>query len=221
MHLLRHAHVPSSWLTSHTHPRTLQGIYGSDEAAQKAACCEIRSMNALSALGLHQLHTTLTAVFRLAGGGHVVVATAEAPIDSRTLVCGTADAGVTYRDDSAPLRSLLAHAASQLNLCRHELRTHPQPQALAALAADSDAKGDAKGDAKAADAKAGDAKAGAKQGGYHFYSYDCYVGADVEGHVGRDGRCYLVDLARLLPPTPPRPKTTDHLVFLFRPEFLR
>jgi hypothetical protein len=45
---------------------------------------------------------------------------------------------------------------------------------------------------------------------------------DVEGHVSRrDGRFYLIDLARHIAPVPPRPHTADHLWKQFRPELLR
>lgn len=45
--------------------------------------------------------------------------------------------------------------------------------------------------------------------------------ADVEGHKSnKDGRFYLIDLARLLPPVPPRSNSSDHLYKQFRPEFM-
>ena len=51
---------------------------------------------------------------------------------------------------------------------------------------------------------------------------------DAEGHIGKDGRFYLVDLARAMPPTPPNPGSLkqDHglerslLCCSFRPEFV-
>lgn len=45
--------------------------------------------------------------------------------------------------------------------------------------------------------------------------------ADVEGHKGKDGRYYLCDLSRTLPPESPSPnKYLSHLYCLFRSEFL-
>ncbi len=32
-----------------------------------------------------------------------------------------------------------------------------------------------------------------------------YLSCDIEGHLGKDGRYYLLDTARLFPPTAPRP----------------
>ena len=45
---------------------------------------------------------------------------------------------------------------------------------------------------------------------------------DIEGHLGFDGRLYIIDTARLLPPTARIPKTPGcHLYKMFRPEFLQ
>jgi hypothetical protein len=45
---------------------------------------------------------------------------------------------------------------------------------------------------------------------------------DTEGHASGDGRYYVVDLSRMLPPTPPTQKhRCGYLYFQFRPEFMR
>jgi serine/threonine protein kinase len=45
---------------------------------------------------------------------------------------------------------------------------------------------------------------------------------DLEGHVGRDGRLYCIDTARLFPPvTPLRGARSSYLYWLMRPEFVR
>lgn len=45
---------------------------------------------------------------------------------------------------------------------------------------------------------------------------------DIEGHIGVDGRSYVVDLHRLLPPeAPTRKNSTEFLYRLLRPEFVR
>ena len=50
----------------------------------------------------------------------------------------------------------------------------------------------------------------------------CATACDVEGHLGRDGRFYLIDLSRVFPPTSPkRSKIPAHLFQLFRVEFLQ
>lgn len=48
--------------------------------------------------------------------------------------------------------------------------------------------------------------------------YSC---VDLEGHVGSDGRFYLLDFSRAMPPvTPRRVKVNSHLFEMFRPEFV-
>lgn len=54
-----------------------------------------------------------------------------------------------------------------------------------------------------------------------FHSQKIYCAADLEGHVGTDGRRYLIDLSRTFPPCPPQGKTAAHLYKLFRPEFVK
>ncbi len=49
-----------------------------------------------------------------------------------------------------------------------------------------------------------------------------HLSSDIEGHIGKDGRSYLVDFARLSPPTTPRSGVKgDFLVNQFRPEFIK
>jgi hypothetical protein len=45
---------------------------------------------------------------------------------------------------------------------------------------------------------------------------------DIEGHLSRDGRFYLLDTARLMPPTYPDDSIRGcYLIRLFRPEYVR
>jgi tetratricopeptide (TPR) repeat protein len=49
-----------------------------------------------------------------------------------------------------------------------------------------------------------------------------YLSSDIEGHLGKDGRFYLVDTARLFPPTVPRPGIKgDFLKSQMRPELVK
>lgn len=49
-----------------------------------------------------------------------------------------------------------------------------------------------------------------------------YGPADIEVHRGKDGRIYVLDVARLFPPsTPSRALPASHLYRLFRAEFVR
>jgi hypothetical protein len=49
-----------------------------------------------------------------------------------------------------------------------------------------------------------------------------HLSCDIEGHIGKDNRAYLVDFARLWPPTTPRSGVKgDFLVNQMRPEFVK
>eukprot|EP01133_Synstelium_polycarpum_P016333 gene16333-19429_t len=49
-----------------------------------------------------------------------------------------------------------------------------------------------------------------------------YSATDIEGHIGTDGRFYLIDFSRTFPPSMPDPQVVGgHLFQLFRPEFLK
>jgi hypothetical protein len=51
---------------------------------------------------------------------------------------------------------------------------------------------------------------------------ELYTPADIEGHKGKDGRVYIIDFARLMPPTQSDQRfPMSHLFRLFRPEFLK
>lgn len=51
-----------------------------------------------------------------------------------------------------------------------------------------------------------------------------HAAIDIEGHLGSDGRHYLLDFSRAMPPEAPRPKAqrtkNEHLFRLLRPEFV-
>jgi len=61
-------------------------------------------------------------------------------------------------------------------------------------------------------------------GQYEGFTVQIPFPADIEGHVGDDRRFYLLDFARIMPPTAPVTGTTlrsQYLFRLFRPEFLK
>jgi hypothetical protein len=165
--------------------RCQHGLFGGDDAlAAKAACNELRHLNAVAAAraklpGLRHLHTPLCAVLLI--GGHCVVAAAWTPLSGRqSLVAGSDDAGDTLQDPPPRMKALMETLGRHLSLAPHVVK---------------DNKG---------------------------VEHSVLIAGDVEGHVSRtDGRLYLCDLARLLPPLPPRKgRAGDHLYRVFRPEFM-
>jgi hypothetical protein len=48
-----------------------------------------------------------------------------------------------------------------------------------------------------------------------------YSACDLEGHVGVDGKLYLLDFSRVMPPERPQGLKMEHLFRLLRPEFVK
>uniref|UniRef100_A0A6B2KY78 Clu domain-containing protein n=1 Tax=Arcella intermedia TaxID=1963864 RepID=A0A6B2KY78_9EUKA len=58
--------------------------------------------------------------------------------------------------------------------------------------------------------------------GHKFLGQEIFVPFDLEGHLGKDGKEYLLDFSRLFPPVPLTPGCKfGNLYRLFRPEFVR
>lgn len=108
------------------------------------------SVNSVNHIGLALPMMALVDVF-----GFRIVAIALCPLDSSTLIHGSADAGQTIlsNDEAAEKFRMVA---SSLNLKEHQIRGSTLQLAV-----------------------------------------------DVEGHAGRDGRLYVIDLSRIMPPQAP------------------
>jgi tetratricopeptide (TPR) repeat protein len=173
-------------------------LYGSDEYAAKAASCEVRNMGAILK-AIHEgdldqecyLNTTLTVL--VMAGGHVVYATALAPISGNTtLVYGSSDAGRTVHK-SEFVASQMAPLATYFGLADHRLRDH---SAGLQVCTGVDVEVHA--------------------------SFNHVSDSSNSGMTDCDGRLYLLDLARFLPCTPPRADAPrEFLYHMFRPEFAR
>jgi len=135
-------------------------------------------------------------------------------------VWGSGDAGSTFHDDQPAIKPLLQLVAENLNLAAHPFRPFQQPN--------PEAKREEVGyDQLVRTLSLEDKKRNEDQGDRTF---TVWLAADVEGHLSKDdGRYYVVDLARLLPPDLPRacrgialtgPARDDHLYRVFRPEFV-
>lgn len=112
--------------------------------------------------------------------GHYVVVVSKLPLNSSTLVYGSADASRTIMLNS-DLEKLMKQVAQKLNLKGHNVREGTSSELR-----------------------------------YLFGP------VDIEGHKGLDGRFYVVDTARLFPPTTPvRGVRSCHLYKLMRAEAVR
>lgn len=199
-------------------PTPGQGIYQDVVHAHKSNSNELRAMAAVGRCQVRMLHTSLSCVVQVRG--HAVFATAWNPLQgAESLVWGSGDAGTTFHDDQPAIKPLLQLVAENLNLAPHPFRPFQQsiPEAtrkeigydqIVTLSLE-----DRKSDEKIIER-----------------TFTVWLAADVEGHLSKDdGRYYVVDLARLLPPDLPRlcrgypltgPAKDDHLYRVFRPEFV-
>ncbi|GAB5367692.1 hypothetical protein AAMO2058_001252700 [Amorphochlora amoebiformis] len=192
------------------------GIFGSDEDAAKVAWNETRMNHLVAGEDLERLHVPVTFTFRL--NGFTIVATALAPIQGDdSLIYGTPDAGKTIRNTDPLFESLVSDLANTFHLAKHPVAPiggKKKPRKTRGEDKISDVKSEEK---KEKEKKQKEKKEVLKE------EVDLWLAADIEGHQSlADGRYYLIDLARFLPPVPPRPGArADHLVRLFRPEFMR
>jgi Clustered mitochondria len=153
-------------------------LYGGDEFAAKAAGHELKSLNALIACNVPNLHFPLMALVDIFGNR--VIAVSKLPISGKTLVYGSADGGNVIHD-SSKVKQMVMRACLRLNLKGHTVieRSTTTPKLV-------------------------------------------YGPVDLEGHLGTDGRYYIVDTARLFPPQKRVPGVRGcHLYKLFRGEYLK
>jgi len=110
--------------------------------------------------------------------GFRLVAMSKLPIDPpRSIVHGSANAGITIHSSNSELRGHLRRTAEILNLQTHVVGEGNQRCSIS-------------------------------------------TALDVEGHIGSEGKFYLVDFSRTLPCVPPRERFCN-LYELFRPEFVK
>jgi len=154
------------------------GLLGSDEAASKVAGHDLKGLIAYFNLGIPDLYFPLMALVDYLG--FRLIAMSLLPINSSTIVYGTADAGKNIHAKHAELNQKMKYSATKLNLKPHVA------------------------------------------GFMEERSRKVWSAADVEGHVGHDGKLYLLDFSRTFPPRKPdRSHQNSHLYFLLRPEFVK
>lgn len=96
-----------------------EGLYGSDEAAMKAACHELRGLIKINDLALPGLNTPLMCLVDYKGFRLIAVSLLEIGKDS--LKYGSADGGATVHDDVPQLTALMNKAGQLLNLKPHKV----------------------------------------------------------------------------------------------------
>lgn len=176
------------------------GIYGSVENAAKSVNHEIRSMQELVDANIPGLSIPLACGIEWLG--RKLSCQAVLPLTCNTLVYGSADGGRTIKDSSLQFRQIAEALSQHFNLAPH-LSGGRYDNSTSSSSRDSEGTSTLQQD--------GDSEL-----------VLLHLPADLEGHLGLDGRFYALDTARLFPSEPPL--QSDHrLVWssFFRPEFVK
>lgn len=157
----------------------LQGIYGGDENAQKAAGHELKGLGHYWLSEVEGLNFPLMAVVKYCG--FCLIALSVLPVTKYTLSYGSSDGGKTVHKDNPELNQKMEDAAKRMNLKGHYTGVRI-PKLI-------------------------------------------YGPGDIEGHIGLDGKVYVLDFARTFPPEGilPGDKNTEKgrvLYKLLRPELV-
>lgn len=137
-------------------------MYGGEErndvAAIKAAGLELQGLISFyNAADYESIHFPLMALIDY--HGYRLIALSILPVEKKTIIYGSADAGRTVHAKSEEFNRIMLNLGKQLNLCPHNVGG----KIMAAC-------------------------------------------GDIEGHLGKDGKYYLLDFARTFPPeAPPKP----------------
>lgn len=129
----------------------------------------------------------------------------------QALVYGSSDAGKTLNMSNPKVNQCMVQAASSLHLAGHLVRGHDDDGVGVGVGVDG---GSGESKSKEEEEKEKEKK-------------EIYSAADVEVHEGKDGRLYMLDLARTFPPQSPDacrhlPNHRGSIFFrMFRPEFLQ
>ena len=126
--------------------------------------------------------------------GHRLIALGLCPLNAKTLVHGSNDAAVTiHSDDEATAK--LSLAAKHLNLKAHKVCFVLCVRVLCVCFSSSPLQ--------------------------KIRNHSIPLAVDTEVHRGTDGRIYVIDLSRVLPPQEPDPRIhLSHLYRMLRPELV-
>ncbi|EGC31469.1 hypothetical protein DICPUDRAFT_89640 [Dictyostelium purpureum] len=160
--------------------------------ANKSAGHELKSISVLLSCGLN-LHVPLICLLNYRGFRLSVIS--ELPITSNTIVFGSSNAGATIHDNET-VSKMMVKIGEILNLKAHDAKENQKSPPLIS-------------------SNNSESKKPPKQ-------VKIPLAIDIEGHYGTDGRYYIVDSARLLPPEKPQIGITGGFLYkLFREEFVK
>ena len=113
------------------------------------------------------------------------------PLDANSLIYGSGDGAKTIKKEDKNFNKLMKQVGAKLNLKKHQVR-HIIFNSLSSLSHTTITKV-----------------------GFGAVTKRLYAPADIEGHLGKDGRYYLLDTARLFPAEPPARNLTGLLIHAY------
>eukprot|EP01104_Vermistella_antarctica_P017669 TRINITY_DN6304_c0_g1_i1.p1 TRINITY_DN6304_c0_g1~~TRINITY_DN6304_c0_g1_i1.p1 ORF type:complete len:349 (+),score=96.83 TRINITY_DN6304_c0_g1_i1:233-1279(+) len=176
-----------------------RGLYGGDEYIMKAAGHELKSLMEYMECRVMDLHLPLMVLIDYRG--YRLVAMPLLPIGNDTLIYGSGDGGRTVRDDNPRMNKTMELCGKIMNLAAHDVR----PWSSSEL-----------------DAVANGTTSVPPPPAAPVPSVALHAPVDIEGHCGRDGRFYVLDVARTFPPATPTPGVKGSFLYrLLRPELVK
>eukprot|EP01130_Rhizamoeba_saxonica_P016324 TRINITY_DN7530_c0_g1_i1.p1 TRINITY_DN7530_c0_g1~~TRINITY_DN7530_c0_g1_i1.p1 ORF type:complete len:885 (-),score=187.58 TRINITY_DN7530_c0_g1_i1:58-2367(-) len=203
------------------------GLFGNDYAAAKVAGNELRGLMSYFNCGVEELNVPLMCLVDYRG--FRLIAMSLFPVDDSTLIYGSCDAGRSMVSKVSEFNDIMQKVAERINLKSHDCRvTKPKkimvpndensilftkPFGLTSNGSSND---------MAYDHSIYDQVIAPDVTEYFEETEFLHSPADLEGHQGKDGRFYLLDFSRVLPPEKMDPRfKNSHLSRVLRPEFVR
>jgi len=214
------------WLKATVNDR---GLFSSVMDAQKTAAAELSSMSTVLHSNIRSLNVAISCC--VVTRGHFITGTANAPIrGDATLAYGSANACRDVYDRHPLIRQSVARFAERVCLKAHRVAAERSviSSGLVTGSSSSEDVGAVYSDNEEAYIYQDSITNAQIEGGKEKEDRNVtflHIAADIEGHVGSDGRFYLIDVARLMPPTPPmhpanKRRPGSFMAELFRAEFL-
>ena len=198
-----------------------KGLYACTMDAQKTASAELRASSAILGSLVRTLNTSLSCC--VITRGHFITGTANVYVrGEETLVYGSANAAKTIHMRHSGMSASVAQMARKLNLKSHRVEASERV-VRGVLEAKSELSVPSQSSSYYIENMESETTFDST---HESVVTTLHMAVDVEGHVGSDGRFYIIDTARLFPPTVPGgagmlKRKGGFMVELFRPEFLK
>lgn len=216
------------------------GLFGNDYSAAKAAGNELRGLIGYFNCEIPELNVPLMALVDYRG--FRLIAMSILPVSPDTIIYGSCDAGRNIHARDEKFNAIMKKAAEKLHIKPHLCRIADSTENLhidydeedlklpvlnenekIPLLSRSHSSPSVESDLRESNETLSSLN-NSKRNLQSFGTLEEYLysPADLEGHKGHDGKYYLLDFSRVLPPETPNPKFKNaHLTRLLRLEFVQ